>query len=63
MSNPISLAYSIASKVTWLPCPSKIKNCLLMNDTPSGIDLLNKDKNFLNNKAIIQVFLYGHTCT
>jgi hypothetical protein len=43
MSNLISLACSIASKVTWLPCPSKINKCLLMNDTPPVIDLLKQD--------------------
>jgi len=53
MSNPISLACFIASRVTWLPCPSKINKFLSVNDTLLGIDLLKKDRKLLNKKAII----------
>jgi hypothetical protein len=45
MSSPNSFAYSIASRVTWLPCPSRINKCWLPRDIPLGIDLLKKDRN------------------
>ncbi len=35
--NPNSFTNSIASKVTWLPCPSKINKSQLLKDTPLGM--------------------------
>jgi hypothetical protein len=55
MFNPNSFACSIAYKVIWLPCPSKINKSWLLNDTPPRIDLLKKDKNSLNMKEVIHV--------
>jgi hypothetical protein len=45
MFSPNSYVYSIVFKVTWLPFPSKTNKFLL-----------NKNKNSLNNKKIIQIF-------
>ncbi len=44
MLSPKSLVCSIASRVTWDPCPSKINRCLLVRDTSPSINLLKKDK-------------------
>jgi hypothetical protein len=56
MSNPNSFACSIASRVTWLSCPSIINKCQLLKDIPPRTNLLKKDKNSLNRKVIIHVF-------
>jgi len=56
MFNSNSIAYSIASRVTWSPCPFKINKCQLLKGTPRKIDLLKKDKNSLNRKVIIHFF-------
>jgi hypothetical protein len=53
--NPNFFACSIAFKVIWLPCPSRINKCRLLKDTPHVIDLLKKDKNSLNMKEVIHV--------
>ncbi len=45
MFNFNSFAYSIASKIMWLPCPSRINKCSLVRNTPPRIDFLKKNKN------------------
>jgi hypothetical protein len=37
MLNPNSLTCSIASRVTWDPCPSKMSRCLFVRDISFGI--------------------------
>ncbi len=56
MSNLNSFAYSIASRVTWLSCPSITNKCWLLRDIPPRFDLLKKDKSSLNKKVVIHVF-------
>ncbi len=56
MYNPNSIACSIASRVTWLPCPFKINKCQLLRGTPPRIYLLKENKKSLNMKVIIHVF-------
>ncbi len=56
MSNPNSFTYSIAFRVTWLPCPFKINKCRLLKDIPFGIELLKKAIDSLNKKVVIHAF-------
>jgi hypothetical protein len=58
MSNPNSLACSIASRVTWDPCPSNMSRCMFVMDISLGIDLLKKYKNSLTRKVVIHGFDY-----
>jgi len=53
MYNPNACPYSIASSVTWNPCPFKMNECPLVREMPLGIDLLKKDNNSLNKKLIM----------
>jgi hypothetical protein len=54
MFNPNFYACSIISKETWLSCPSKINKCLLIENTTPRANFLKKNKNFMNNKKVIQ---------
>lgn len=58
-----SCAYSIASKVIWLPWPSRISKCRLVRETHLRINLLKKHKNCLNKKQIIQFLFFCHACS
>jgi hypothetical protein len=49
--------------VTWVPCPFRISKWQLVLKLPHGIDYLKKERNFLNKKNAIHVFLYCHACT
>jgi hypothetical protein len=60
MFNPNFFAYSIACRVTLLPCPFKINKCWLLKDIPPRVDLLKINKNSLNKKVIIHVFFLLH---
>jgi hypothetical protein len=44
ISNLNYLVCSIASRVTWDPCPSKVNKCLFVKDIPLSIDLLKRQK-------------------
>jgi hypothetical protein len=55
--NPNFCAYSIAFKVTWDPCPSKMNRCLLVWGIPPNINLLG-EKKFLERKVVIHAFDY-----
>jgi hypothetical protein len=45
ISNPNSLIHSIALKVSWDPCPSKMNKCLFVRDIPLGLTSWKKIKN------------------
>jgi hypothetical protein len=56
MSSPNYCAYSIASNVTWDPCPFKTNKCLSVKEIPLEINLLKKDNQSLNKKLVIHAF-------
>ncbi len=56
MFKPISCACDFVSKVTWLPCPFRINNCLLLKEIPLKTNFLKKEKNSLNKKEVIHAF-------
>jgi hypothetical protein len=61
MFKPISCACDIASKITWLPCPSRFSKCLLVKETPFGTYFLRKKRNSLNKKNSFK-FLFTLSC-
>ncbi len=55
MFSPNACVCSIAFKVTFDPCPSKISKFLLVREIPPCTNLLKKNKNSLKRKI-------GHLC-
>jgi len=58
ISNLNVCAYSIASRVTWDPWPSKMNKCLFVREIPPNIDLLKKKRKSLKMNVGIHAFDY-----